>query len=98
MPVCRLKDQAFMGLVENKCRLCSAVVVVNMAGAAQADGSLYGFFMAVTAANGIIYPVDIKNAVDVKWNRFFNNGQIASFVGECFQVQQIRHAVSNLWV
>jgi hypothetical protein len=74
MPVGRFQDQAFMGFVENKLLFTAAVVVMDTAGAAQANGSLYRLFMPVAAANGTIDPVNIKNAVNGKRYAFFYNG------------------------
>ena len=84
MPVGGLQDQAFMGFVEYVLGFRDTVVVVDMAGAAQANGGLDGFFMPVAAANGAIYPINIKNAIDAERDGFFNNSQVASFVGEGF--------------
>src|SRR5882762_3045361 len=84
MPVGGLKNQAFVGFVEYVFGFGDTVVVVDMAGPAQADGGLDGFFVAVTAANGTVYPIDIKNAIDAERDGFFNNSQIASFIGKGF--------------
>jgi hypothetical protein len=57
-----------------------------MAGPLDADGCLYSGLVTVSAAGGAIDAIYIEDAFDVEGKHFFDDGQIASAVGECFEI------------
>ena len=67
------------------------VIVGDGAGALDADGSLYGLVVTVSATRRLIYAVDVKDTFDVEGDGFFNYRQVSAFVSECFQVDEVCH-------
>lgn len=72
------------------------VIIVNGTGSLQTYSGLYSMMMPMSAPNRIIYAINVENTFNWKRNYFFDYRKVTTFVGKCFQVDEMSHKVLDI--
>lgn len=91
MIISAFENKAFLRVVQNKITFHFSVIVRNNTTAMNTNRRLHCCFMSVSSAHRIIYAVNIKYTLYIKRYFFFNDSEITTRVGKCFQIYNMCH-------